>query len=54
MCIRDRSKPITARWWFWTGIGVIVVGAATAVTVYALTTERSAPTGNFSPGQLAF
>ncbi|NOU27841.1 MAG: PEGA domain-containing protein [Polyangiaceae bacterium] len=27
--------PITKRWWFWTGIGVVVAGAA--VTTYALT-----------------
>jgi hypothetical protein len=41
--------PITAKWWFWTGIGVVVVGAA--VTVVALTTERGPDTGTVSPGR---
>ncbi len=49
-----KSRSITSRWWFWTGIGVVVVGAAAGVVVYALTTERSARSGDFSPGQLSF
>jgi hypothetical protein len=48
-----RSRPLTARWWFWTGLGVVVAGAATAVTVYALKTERAPPTGDFSPGRVS-
>lgn len=50
----SKARSITSRWWFWTGIGVVVVGAASAAVVYALTTERAPPSGNFSPGQLAF
>jgi hypothetical protein len=26
-----RSVPIYRRWWFWTGVGVVVTGAAVAV-----------------------
>jgi hypothetical protein len=44
------TAPITSRWWFWTGIGVAVVGGATLV--YALTTERSASKGSIAPGQI--
>ena len=50
----SQAKPIYARWWFWTGIGVVVAGAAAGASYYALTTERAAPSGNFSPGQLSF
>jgi hypothetical protein len=43
------SIPITSRWWFWTGIGVILVGGG--ITTYvALTTERSADRGSIQPG----
>lgn len=31
-----RSTPITRQWWFWTGIGVVVAGAVTAVVVATL------------------
>jgi tetratricopeptide (TPR) repeat protein len=35
------SSPIYARWWFWTGIGVIAAGAG--VTTYELTRPGSGP-----------
>jgi len=38
----DRPSIVT-RWWFWTGIGVVVTGAA--VTTYALTREPAPLTG---------
>ena len=47
----DKSVPLTARWWFWTGVGVIVVGGV--VTTYALLTEKSAQKGTLPPGQIA-
>jgi hypothetical protein len=47
------TTAITGRWWFWTGVGVVVV-AAGAVITYALLTPRSADQGNgFMPGQVA-
>jgi hypothetical protein len=49
----DKKPPITSTWWFWTGVGVVVVGATTATLVYALGTERSASTGDIAPGQVA-
>lgn len=31
-----RSTPITRQWWFWTGLGVVVAGAVTAVVIATL------------------
>jgi hypothetical protein len=33
--LREDKPALTQRWWFWTGVGVVVAGAA--VTTYALT-----------------
>jgi hypothetical protein len=46
----QRSVPITARWWFWTGVGVVVAGSV--VTAIALTTDRSPSKGTLTPGQI--
>jgi hypothetical protein len=43
--------PLTAKWWFWTGIGVAVAGGV--VTAVALTTESSADTGDIGSGQVS-
>jgi hypothetical protein len=40
----EKSVPVTARWWFWTGLGAIVAGGV--VTAIALTTERSPGQGS--------
>jgi len=45
------EAPITAKWWFWTGIAVIVAGGVT--TYVALTTERPADKGTLSPSQVS-
>ena len=45
------TPSITSRWWFWTGVGVVVVGGV-ALTI-ALTTDRAPPTGSFSPGRVS-
>ncbi|MEZ4220130.1 MAG: PEGA domain-containing protein [Polyangiaceae bacterium] len=47
----DEPPGITSRWWFWTGVGVVVAGGA-ALTV-ALLTERSADEGDIAPGQVS-
>ena len=31
--IKIRAKPIYKRWWFWTAVGVLVAGGATALGV---------------------
>jgi hypothetical protein len=46
----ETESPITKKWWFWTGIGVLAVGAT--ITVIALTTERSPSSGNVEPGRI--
>lgn len=33
--LREDKPALTQRWWFWTGVGVVVAGAA--ITTYALT-----------------
>jgi hypothetical protein len=43
-----RRVPLVRRWWFWTAIGVAVVGGATAGIVAAV--RETAPDGNLSPG----
>src|SRR5262249_38981817 len=50
-----QARPsIVTRWWFWTIVGVAVIGGAAAATTYALLTERPLPSGSFSPGSLHF
>jgi hypothetical protein len=51
--LRLESTPsIFGRWWFWTGVGVVVAGGA-AVTV-ALLTEKNADRGDgFEPQQVS-
>jgi tetratricopeptide (TPR) repeat protein len=49
----DGSKEggaITSKWWFWTGIGVGVVGGI-ALTAVLLNGDKSAPRGDVAPGQ---
>lgn len=46
-----REPAVWTRWWFWTGVGVLVAGGV-AVGI-AATTERDADQGDISPGQLS-
>jgi hypothetical protein len=46
----SKSAPLTAKWWFWAGIAVVVVGGV--VVTAALLTERSPDKGTIQPGQL--
>jgi hypothetical protein len=45
-----KTAPLTAKWWFWTGIGVVIAGGITSVVL--LTTERSPDEGTFRPGKV--
>lgn len=45
------ARPIYARWWFWTGVGVIAAGAG--VTTYELTRPGSSPPST-SLGNIVF
>jgi hypothetical protein len=46
MAVRE---TITGKWWFWTGIGVVLV-AGGIVAVLAATTEKEADSGTIPPG----
>lgn len=48
----QRSFSLTREWWFWTGLGVVVVGAGVGSYV-ALTTEKDPGSGTLgSPGRI--
>jgi hypothetical protein len=48
----ERNPPITKRWWFWTGVGVVVT--AGVITAAALLIERSPSHGDgFTPNQVS-
>lgn len=49
----EKAPPITSRWWFWTGIGVVVTGVAITTVAIASTTDKSAGRGDIAPGQVA-
>jgi hypothetical protein len=40
--LTEKSTPLTKRWWFWTGLGVLVAGAA-AATYFATRPEPTRP-----------
>jgi tetratricopeptide (TPR) repeat protein len=47
-----RQAPLLTRWWFWTAVGAVVVGGVVAYV--ALSTEKSPPSGDWSPGVVHF
>jgi hypothetical protein len=47
----EQEVPITARWWFWTGIGAVVAGGVT--TAILLSVEREPSRGSLDPGRVA-
>jgi hypothetical protein len=50
--LQAESSSVLKKWWFWTGVGVVVVGA-TIATVIALTTEKEAGSGSLDPGRIS-
>lgn len=46
-----KTPGILSRWWFWTGVGVIIAGGI--ATAFVLTTEKPHSNGSFSPGSVA-
>lgn len=51
LTLTPTHSSLLSRWWFWTGVGVVVAAGGTAL-VYALTTERDPKSGTIAPGQL--
>lgn len=39
-------RPLYAKWWFWTGVGAVVVGAVTTAVVLSSGTETVLPEGS--------
>lgn len=48
------NKPLYKRWWFWTALGVIVAGGASAVAVGVLTRSPSCPGGHVCTGSITY
>jgi PEGA domain/TPR repeat len=46
----DRAAPITSKWWFWTGAGVLVAGAVAATVILVVQPEREPASGSIAPG----
>ena len=49
----EEARPIYTRWWFWTGVGVVIIGGVAATLAL---TSGSSPTpyqGNLDPGTIA-
>jgi hypothetical protein len=49
----QRSAPITTRWWFWTGVGVLAVGVGVTIWYLVAQPEKDAGTGTIAPGQVS-
>lgn len=47
------ARPITGQWWFWVGMGVLVVGAASAVVIAVTSGGADEKTGDFDRGRIA-
>ena len=47
----EAETPLYKKWWFWTGIGLVVAGGV--ATTIALTTEKSPTKGSIDPGQVS-
>jgi hypothetical protein len=45
-----KKASIFAKWWFWTAVGVVVIGVTT--TVIVLNTEKDPDSGTIAPGQV--
>jgi len=49
-----QQKPLYKRWWFWTAIGVVVAGGASALAVGLTLREPSCPDGHTCTGNLVY
>jgi hypothetical protein len=45
----EGKKPLVAKWWFWTGVGVVVAGTVGAILIH--NAERPADHGDIAPGR---
>lgn len=47
-----KARPLYKRWWFWTAIGVIAAGTATAVVIAATQRSASCPSDHVCTGSI--
>lgn len=46
----EKTPPITKRWWFWVGSGVVAAGLVTAAAILIVQPERESSRGSIEPG----
>jgi hypothetical protein len=46
----EKTPPITKRWWFWAGTGVVAAGVVTAAVILIVQPERESSKGTIDPG----
>jgi hypothetical protein len=46
----EKKPPITHKWWFWAGVGSVVVGVAIVSTILIAQPERAPSRGTIDPG----
>ena len=49
----QRTAPITTKWWFWTGVGVLAVGVGVTIWYLVAQPEKDASSGTIAPGQVS-
>jgi len=49
----QKTAPITTKWWFWTGIGVLAVGVGVTIWYLVAQPEKDAGSGTIAPGQVS-
>jgi hypothetical protein len=49
----QRTAPITTKWWFWTGVGVLAVGVGVTIWYLVAQPEKEASNGTIAPGQVS-
>lgn len=49
----QRSAPITTKWWFWTGVGVVVTGIVLTTWYLVAQPESDPSNGTIAPGQVS-
>ena len=46
----EKTPPITKRWWFWAGTGVVAAGVIAAAAILIIQPERESSKGTIDPG----
>ena len=50
----EKQKPLYKKWWFWTTVGIVVAGGASALAVGLSLREPSCPDGSTCTGKLVY